>query len=133
LRSIWKRKGDLSPEQLASFQERVRDWTSPITGKVRLQETRRRLLQKGIIFNFFQFRPYVQIRDTKDQDSVMVIRSKNGQLRPASRMSPLIRHLWDLWKEDVPLYAFADRSNTVRTDEVLELMTQDTESNPISK
>jgi uncharacterized protein len=133
LRSIWKRKGDLSPEQVSSLQERIRDWTSPATGKVRLQETRRLLLQKGVIFNFFQFRPYVQIRDTKDQDSVMVIRSKNGQLRPASRMSPLIRHLWDLWKEDVPLYAFADRNNAVTTDEVLELMTPDTESNPKRK
>jgi len=91
------------------------------------------LLQKGVIFNFFQFRPYVQIRDTKDQDSVMVILSKNGQLRPVSQMSPLIRHLWDLWKEDVPLYAFADRNNAVTTDEVLELMIPDTESNPKPK
>jgi len=128
--SLWKRKGDLSSEQLAALQQHVRDWTSPVTGKVRLQETRRRLLQKGVIFNFFRFRPYVDIRDTKNQDSVMVIRSKNGRLRPASEMSPLIRHLWDLWREDVPAYAFADRDNTIAIDEVLALMTPDNESNP---
>jgi uncharacterized protein len=129
LRSLWKRKGDLASEQLARLQEHVKDWTSPNTGRVRLQETRRQLLQNGVIFNFFRFRPYVEIRGTKNQDSVMVIRSKNGQLRPASQMSPLIRHLWDLWKEDVPVYAFADQDSAITTDEMLAVMNPDLESN----
>lgn len=42
-------------------------------------------------------------------------------------MSPLIRHLWDLWAEDVHLYAFAEESNPITIDQVLDLMTSDAE------
>ena len=55
----------------------------------------------------------------------MLIRSKNGKLIPASRMSPLIRHLQDVWAEDIHLYAFAEISESITIDEVLRLMSND--------
>lgn len=125
LKSLWKRKGDLSVDQLATLKRHVEDLTSPVTGKVRLQETRRRLVDRGVLFCFFRFRPYVEIRDTARKDSVMLIRSKNGELRPASQMSPLIRHLWDLWEEDIHLYAFTDWEHSITINELLELMGAD--------
>jgi HD superfamily phosphohydrolase len=121
LRSIWKRKGDLSPAQFATLKERIKDLTSSGTGKLRLQEVRRRLIEQGVLFTLFQFRPYSEDRSA-NKDSVMLIRSRDGNLVPASRMSPLIRHLQDLWEEDIHLYAFAERSNPISIDEVLGLM-----------
>jgi uncharacterized protein len=126
LKSLWKRKGDLSVAQLAAFKQYVKDWTSPVTGTVRLQETRRRLISRGVLFSFFRFRPYVEVRETENRDSVMLIQSKGGQLRAASQMSPLIRHLSELWEEDVHLYAFVDKSDPITTDQLLDLMAPNT-------
>jgi len=125
LKSLWKRKGDLSPDQLDAFKQHIKNWTSPETGKVRLQDTRRRLISRGVLFTFFRFRPFVEVRDVENRDSVMLIRSKGGQLRPVSQMSPLVRHLRELWEEDIHLYAFAGKSNTITIDQLLDLMTSD--------
>lgn len=57
LRSIWKRKGDLTLDQLTTLREHIKGWTSPETGRVRLQETRRRLMEQGVLVTFFRFRP----------------------------------------------------------------------------
>lgn len=129
LKSLWKRKGDLSVDQLAALKQCVQELTSPVAGKkMTLQATRRRLLEHGVLFCFFRFKPYVEIRDTTQKDSVMLVRSKNGELRPAARMSPLIRHLRDLWEEDIHLYAFTDRENAITIDRLVGLMTMDAES-----
>ncbi len=131
LRSIWKRKGDLTEQQMRTLKDRVKELTSADGGKLRLQEARRRLLDRGVLFALFQFKPYVKDRVT--QQSVMLILSKDGKLRPASQMSPLIRHLQELWEEDIPLYAFADRINPITIDELLELMTPGAEPKAQSK
>lgn len=130
LRSIWKRKGDLSPSQFDALRKRIKDLTAAETGQLKLQQVRRHLMERGVLFTLFQFRPYVEVRDAenKDKDSVMSIRSKDGQLRPASQMSPLIRHLRDFWEEDIHLYAFAEESNRITTDQLLDLMTSGVES-----
>ncbi len=120
LRSLWKRKGDLRDTQFETLRERIKEITSAEAGTLRLQEVRRRLLDRGVLFTLFQFRPYSEDRATKE--SVMLIQSRNGNLLPASRMSPLIRGLKDLWAEDIHLYAFAEVSNPITIDEVLELM-----------
>jgi hypothetical protein len=62
---------------------------------------------------------------TPRTDSVMLIRSRGGHLRSASQMSPLVRHLRELWEEDIHLYAFADENNAITPGELLDLMTSD--------
>ncbi|WP_263356643.1 HD domain-containing protein [Acidicapsa ligni] len=119
LRSIWKRKGDLTPEQFSTLKAHIQDLTSA-DGKVRLQGARRRLTKKGVLFALHRFRPYVE--DRSSGESVMLIRAKDGQTRPASQMSPLIRHLRELWTEDIHLYAFAEQNNPITIDEVLALL-----------
>jgi HD superfamily phosphohydrolase len=131
LRSIWKRKGDLTEQQMGTLKERVKELTSVDGGMLRLQEVRRRLLERGVLFALFQFKPYVKDRIT--HESVMLILSKDSKLRPASQMSPLIRHLQEFWEEDIPLYAFANRTNPITIDELLELMTPGTEPDAKSK
>jgi HD superfamily phosphohydrolase len=131
LRSIWKRKGDLTEHQMRTLEERVKELTSVDGGTLRLQEVRRRLLERGVLFALFQFKPYVKDRIT--HESVMLILSRDGKLRPASQMSPLIRHLQEFWEEDIPLYAFANRTNPITIDELLELMTPGTEPDAKSK
>ena len=94
--------------------------TSVDTGTVMLLEVRRRLMEKGVLFTLFRFRPYSEVRDTGE--SVMLIYSRsNGQV-PASKLSPLIRGLTNLWEEDIHLYAFAEFENQISVDEVLQLM-----------
>jgi HD superfamily phosphohydrolase len=123
LRSVWKRKGDLSSEQFGLLQTRFKELTSPKTGPLRLQEARRRLLEHGVLLALLKFSPYVEERATKE--SVMLILSRREDLQPASRMSPLIRHLKDAWEEDIHLYAFTELNNRISIDEVLRLMGPD--------
>ena len=123
LRSIWKRKGDLNPEQNGLLDKYFKEFTSPETGTLRLQEARKRLRERGVLLALFQFKPYVVDRATKQ--SVMLIQSRGSNLVPASDLSPLIRHLQNLWDEDIHLYAFAEISNTISVDEVLQLMSAD--------
>ena len=120
LRSIWKRKGDLTPQQFTRLREHIKDLTSSASGTLGLQEARRQLQSRGVLINLFKFSPYEKLRGTKS--SVMLIQSKNGRLEPASDMSPLIRHLQDLWEEDIHLYAFAEVGNPISIDEVLQIM-----------
>jgi len=120
LRSLWKRKGDLSPEQFQTLRARIKEMTSADTGTVMLQEVRRRLMEKGVLFTLFRFRPYSE--DRNSGESVMLIRSRNGALVPASKMSPLIRGLKELWDQDIHLYAFAEVGNQITTDDVLRIM-----------
>ena len=124
LRSIWKRKGDLNPEQGGLLSTYFKEFTSPETGTLRLQEARKRLRKHGVLLALFQFKPYVVDRATKQ--SVMLIQSRGSNLVPASELSPLIRHLQDLWDEDIHLYAFAELSNSISVDEVLQMMSADT-------
>ena len=53
LKSIWKRKGDLSREQFDTLRERIRELTSTGTGKLRLQEVRRRLIDRVFCLHSF--------------------------------------------------------------------------------
>lgn len=131
LRSVWKRKGDLTDEQRLRLSDCASQLTSVNGGTLRMQEVRRRLLDNGVLFTFFQFKPYLIDRSTNQ--SVMQVLSRDGQLRPASQMSPLIRHLKDLWKEDIPLYAFVKQTDSISIDELLELMTPDTSPDGVIK
>jgi len=78
------------------------------------------LTKNGVLFALHRFRPYVE--DRSSGESVMLIRAKNGQTRPASQISPLIRHLRELWTEDIHLYAFAEQNNPITNDEALALL-----------
>ena len=126
LRSIWKRKGDLTADQFKRLRSLFEEFLSPKTGTLRLQQARRRLLDHKVLLTVLRFRPYAETRKTRRKaESVMLIRSSDLQLRPASTISPLIRHLKDLWNEDIPIYAFAEVENLITTDEVLSLMDAD--------
>jgi hypothetical protein len=122
LKSLWKRKGDLSAEQFGALRQIIKDWTSPTTETVPLQEIRRNLMGNGVLFIFFGFRPYDEVRDKGDGDSVMLVQSKDRKVRPVTQLSPLIRYLKEVWEEDIHLYAFADQRNAITIDELLGLM-----------
>jgi hypothetical protein len=76
-----------------------------------------------VLFTSFRFTPYAL--DRASGESAMRIRSKSGDLVPASRMSPLIRHLQSLWQEDIHFYAFAQLTNPISIDGVLDLLDSD--------
>lgn len=127
LRSIWKRKGDLTPKQFKRLRNLYNEFLFPKTGTLRLQQARKRLLDRKVLMTMFRFRPYAETPKVKRKrvESVMLIRSSDSQLRPASAMSPLIRHLQDVWNEDIPIYTFAEIENRISTDEILTIMEVD--------
>jgi HD superfamily phosphohydrolase len=120
LKSLWKRKGDLTTAQHAALKERVQSLTAAESGKVQLQGARQLLLDNGVLFTMFRFTPFAIDRTSKE--SAMLISSKNGNLVPASRLSPLIRHLESFWQEDIHFYAFAGLNNPITIDGVLDLL-----------
>jgi HD superfamily phosphohydrolase len=117
LRSVWKRKGDLTSDQFRRLNTKVDELIAPGTGRIDLANKRRQLLQLGILITPFKFKAYS--RREPDNASVMMIKSKNRN-DPASTMSTLIRHLHDAWENDLHLYAFVPNDSTLSTNEVIE-------------
>jgi hypothetical protein len=119
LRSVWKRKGDLAPEELKAINEKTdRMFASP-SGHIELANKRKQLLEKGVLINAFKFKPYS--RRQPSGESIMLVKSKNG-IQSASAMSPLIRNLSDSWAEDIHLYAFVERGSTLTLEQVVQLI-----------
>jgi hypothetical protein len=120
LRSVWKRKGDLSGEQFAKLNAAVDAFFPGADEKIGLVEKRRKLLDQGILINGFKFKPYLRRQET--DASVMLLKSKTGT-QPASQASPLIQHLWDAWQKDIHVYAFVADESNLTLDEVVEAIT----------
>jgi uncharacterized protein len=122
LRSVWKRKGDLKPEQLTVLNSRADSFFSSGNGRMILAQKRRQLLQMGILINVFKFKPYT-IREESKQ-SVMLIKGKH-RVEPASMVSPLIRNVVSIWQEDIHIYAFVERESKLTLNEVVEAIVND--------
>jgi HD superfamily phosphohydrolase len=121
LRSVWKRKGELSPEQFKRLNGAVDNFFLGSDDKLGLQEKRRQLLDQGILINAFKFKPYLRREQT--DDSVMLVKARKG-IQPASEASPLIKHLWDAWDKDIHIYAFVSRESNLELNEVVEAVTK---------
>jgi hypothetical protein len=122
LRSVWKRKGDLTHQQLTDLNSRADNFFSSGNGRMILAEKRRQLLQMGILLNVFKFKPYT-IREESRQ-SVMLIKGKH-RVEPASIISPLIRNVTSIWQEDIHVYAFVERKSSLELSEVVEAIVKD--------
>jgi HD superfamily phosphohydrolase len=122
LRSVWKRKGDLTDQQLKDLNSRADNFFSSGNGRMLLAEKRRRLLQMGILLNVFKFKPYTMREESKE--SVMLVKSKH-RVEPASKVSPLIRNVISIWQEDIHIYAFVERENSLALGEVVEAIMKD--------
>lgn len=116
LRSVWKRRGDLSDKQFKAINSKVEELIAPKSGPIDLANKRRQLLQQGILIMPFKFKPYS--RREPDKKSVMMIKSK-GRSEPASVVSSLINHLQDAWEKDLHLYAFVAHDSNLSIDSVL--------------
>jgi HD superfamily phosphohydrolase len=116
LRSVWKRKGDLTPEQRERINSKVDGLFTSADGPIALAQKRRQLLDEGILIAPFKFNPLT--RRKPDRESVMLIKSANGTV-PASTVSPLIAHLRDSWEQDIHLYAFVLQDNSATLNEIV--------------
>ena len=119
MRSVWKRKGDLTEAQIRAINEKTDGLFALANGRIELGRKRKQLLEKGILSIAFKFRPYSIKKPT--QASIMLVKGTN-RTEPASAMSALIRNLQDVWKEDVHLYAFVTQQNPIGIDEVVNLI-----------
>lgn len=123
LKSVWKRKGDLTDTQFQKINETTDEFFVARSGAIAAAETRRRLLRKGILLNAFKFKPYA--RREPDKESVMLIIENNKKTVPASRISPIIRNLYSCWEEDIHAYAFVLNENAISIDEVIAEITRE--------
>jgi hypothetical protein len=119
LRSVWKRKGDLTPDQRMQINTKVKTLFSSDEGQISFASKRRQLLETGILINAFKFRPFLLRQPTGE--SVMLIKGKT-RTEPASVVSPLVRDLWHIWNEDIHLYAFVRAEDSRSIDEVVDLI-----------
>ncbi len=116
LRSVWKRKGQLTAEQRKKINDFRKLTNVAVLGKqiVGLRKNHNVLL---VIHNF---KPYSTLPGS--QHSQMMVRTKKG-LRSASELSPLIQSLRKAWQDDVHVHAFTLKSSTMSVEEVIEKMT----------
>jgi len=118
VRSLWKRKGDLSADAVAKLNGIV---DAPELGES-VQNARRRLEKEGVILILHRFRPYgVSLGGDPNQDSIALIRS-GKHLRPVVQLSPLIRSLRDAWREDPHVHGFAVKGAQTSKDRVLRAL-----------
>lgn len=122
LRSVWKRKGDLTDDQSKAINSRTGDLIAPESGTIRLANKRRQLLKEGILIMPFKFKPYA--RREPDKKSVMMIKSKD-RIDPASTVSSLIDRLQDAWDRDIHLYAFVSTESNLSAKSVIDAVLEE--------
>jgi HD superfamily phosphohydrolase len=116
LQSVWKRRGDLTDEQARKINSRVDGLFASAGHAIALADKRKHLLSQGILIMPFKFKPYA--RCEPDGRSVMLVKSKT-RTEPASKVSPLIRNLHDLWEQEIHLYAFTQSGRSVSAEDVI--------------
>jgi len=123
LRSVWKRKGELTEKQFRAINAKVEELIAPESGRIDLANKRRELLNDGILIMPYKFKPYA--RREPDKKSVMMIKTKD-RTEPASTVSPLINRLQDAWDEDLHLYAFVRSDSGLTLEKVIEAVLAET-------
>lgn len=118
LKSLWKRKGDLSNLQIVKLNALL---DSPERGSS-FQDARRRLASEDVLLVLHRFRPYgVTLDGRVERDSIVMIKT-GDRLIPVVQLSPLIRSLQAAWEEDLHLHAFALKTSTVTKDKVIRTL-----------
>jgi HD superfamily phosphohydrolase len=121
--SYWKRKGDLSSEEILKLNELV------ISENI--QQRRAKLADQNVLTALHKFRPY-GVRSGTTQDSVLVVLTQKG-LVPASRLSPLIRSLYNAWEEDPHLFAFGVIDQSPNRADVMKTLMPETSKKAMTK
>lgn len=120
LRSLWKRKGDLSPDQLKKLNA-VADGARQDLSK--FEEARKRLLDLGALLALHRFRPFGLQVGQQQLKSVALIETNKGQLLAATDISPLMQSLFTSWQQDIHLHAFSVHES-VTPETILEVFAQ---------
>ena len=118
LKSLWKRKGDLSNAEITKLNALL---DSPERG-ASFQEARRRLASQGVLLVLHRFRPYgVTLDGQVERNSIVMIQSAD-RLVPVVQLSPLIRSLRTGWDEDLHLHAFALKTSAITKEKVIRIL-----------
>jgi HD superfamily phosphohydrolase len=113
LRSVWKRKGDLTDKERKKINDLAASGTEDLEAFERVMKTLRD--KKNILIAVHRFTPYTK---AADGTSVLLVRTRDG-LRPASEMSSLIRSLDAAWAADVHMHAFTNEVKEISASEVI--------------
>jgi hypothetical protein len=116
--SLWKRKGDLTAQELKVLNGALRSSEYA----VHFEKARKELLKNGVLLTLHRFRPYsVPLGGDPAKDSVTLIRS-GGSLTSVVLLSPLIRSLQTAWDEDLHVHAFGVTTGGITKAEVLGML-----------
>jgi uncharacterized protein len=102
LRSLWKRKGDLSEHVRIDLNETAGRFFAR-SDKIEMSDRRKRLLAQDVLLTTHKFKPYRKRLGI--EDSVALVKS-DGSIRPASAMSRIIKGLDQSWEDEIHLHAF---------------------------
>jgi HD superfamily phosphohydrolase len=125
LRSLWKRKGDVPGDKLARLNNLLAS-EDPRDGGM-LDSRMKELEEQGVLFIRHAFTPFRIFKHRPDDEgadrstySVMLVRTERRGLQPAARMSPHISALYQSWREDPHVHAFALRNSPLDAAKVLD-------------
>jgi hypothetical protein len=121
LKSSWKRKGDLTNEQLKSLNDALASFFKNQNSQIDLQDRRERLAKDDVLVVIHHFTPYKRRLGT--QESLMSVKTASG-VKPASQISPIIRSLLTLWEEDVHVHAAKTLSSALGRETIVRALTQ---------
>lgn len=118
IRSVWKRRGDLSDDQLREVNALAARARSDVT--LAFERRRRELANDGTFAVVHSFKPYARILKGPEAGESLVQVRTSHKLRPASRLSPVFKSLSEMWENDVHAQVFSMQDIGVK-DAIKEL------------
>jgi hypothetical protein len=109
LRSVWKRRGDMTRDEIAAFNDAIERAVAAQGDQLSFESIRHRLEEKNILIVRHRFRPF-QMRPTGVAgESVFQVRTTSGP-EPMSLRSPIVASLSAAWEAEPHLHAFCLRN-----------------------
>jgi HD superfamily phosphohydrolase len=112
LRSLWKRKGDLTPSQVAQLNALAK----PANTGARAALTNA-LRSNGVLLLVHSFTPYRRWVDSDASESILQVVTDSGTLIPAAKHSQLMQSLNAAWDSDLHVFAFSMKQGSALSAE----------------
>jgi HD superfamily phosphohydrolase len=125
--SLWKRPDQFPAASIADWNDRLPN-TDP-AAEARFEQAVVDLEQsQNILVVRHRFRPYQPVADDEERPpaSALAVATADRGLVPLTELSRLTTSLWDVWRDDVQVQAFAPRAGLVEPQQVTDRLIEAT-------
>lgn len=125
--SLWKRPDQFPAASIADWNDRLPN-TDP-AAEARCEQAVVDLEQsQNILVVRHRFRPYQPVADDEERPpaSALAVATADRGLVPLTELSRLTTSLWDVWRDDVQVQAFAPRAGLVEPQQVTDRLIEAT-------